>query len=81
MGGAWSEDLRSRVLKVGRGHVGSAARFGVRVSSAIRSIARAKIGELAPRPHQCWDRGRPACGDMGLSGIPCGRAVEHYGIF
>ncbi|ESZ53671.1 transposase [Mesorhizobium sp. L103C131B0] len=28
----------------------AAARFGVGVSSAIRWIARAKIGELAPRP-------------------------------
>lgn len=28
----------------------AAARFGVGISSAIRWIARAKIGELAPRP-------------------------------
>lgn len=50
MGGAWSVDLRSRVLSQTRA-CRAAARFGVRVSRAIRSIARAKIGELAPRPH------------------------------
>jgi transposase len=36
----------------GRGHVGAASGGAVRrgVSSAIRWIARAKVGELAPRP-------------------------------
>ena len=53
MGRALSEDLRSRVLKVsneGMSARQAAARFGVGVSSAIRWIARAKIGELTPRP-------------------------------
>ena len=46
------EDLRLRVLKAadeGASAHQAAARFGVGVSSAIRWIARAKIGELAPR--------------------------------
>jgi transposase len=34
----------------------AAARFGVGVSSAIRWVARAKIGERTPRP-QGWRRG------------------------
>lgn len=53
MGRALSVDLRSRVLKAsneGMSARQAAARFGVGVSSAIRWIARAKIGELAPRP-------------------------------
>ena len=53
MGGAPSGDLRSRVLKAsadGMSARQAAARFGVGVSSAIRWIARSKIGELAPRP-------------------------------
>ncbi|MER8670447.1 IS630 family transposase [Mesorhizobium sp. M1156] len=53
MGRAFSVDLRSRVLKAsdeGMSARQAAARFGVGVSSAIRWIARAKIGELAPRP-------------------------------
>ncbi|WP_292493351.1 IS630 family transposase [Mesorhizobium sp.] len=53
MGRALSGDLRSRVLKAsdeGMSARQAAARFGVGVSSAIRWIARAKIGELAPRP-------------------------------
>lgn len=53
MGKALSGDLRSRVLKAsseGMSARQAAARFGVGVSSAIRWIARAKIGELAPRP-------------------------------
>lgn len=53
MGRALSRDLRSRVLKAsneGMSARQAAARFGVGVSSAIRWIARAKIGELAPRP-------------------------------
>ncbi|WP_245455085.1 IS630 family transposase [Mesorhizobium sp. M9A.F.Ca.ET.002.03.1.2] len=53
MARALGEDLRSRVLKAsdeGMSARQAAARFGVGVSSAIRWIARAKIGELAPRP-------------------------------
>ena len=52
MGRALSVDLRSRVLKAsveGMSARQAAARFGVAVSSAIRWIARAKIGEFAPR--------------------------------
>ena len=53
MGRALSGDLRLRVLKAsdeGMSARQAAARFGVGVSSAVRWIARAKIGELAPRP-------------------------------
>ena len=53
MARALSDDLRSRVLKAsaeGASARSAAARFGVGVSSAIRWIARAKIGELSPRP-------------------------------
>ena len=53
MGRALSGDLRSRVLKAsdeGMSARQAAARFGVGASSAIRWIARAKIGELTPRP-------------------------------
>lgn len=53
MGRALSGDLRSRVLKAsaeGMSARQAAARFGVGVSSAIRWIARARNGELAPRP-------------------------------
>lgn len=53
MGRALSGDLRSRVLKAsdeGMSARQAAARFGVGVSSAIRWIARARIGELGPRP-------------------------------
>lgn len=53
MGRALSGDLRSRVLKAsgeGMSARQAAARFGVGVSSAIRWIARAKIGEPTPRP-------------------------------
>jgi transposase len=53
MARALGEDLRSRVLKAsadGMSARQAAARFGVGVSSAIRWIARAKIGETAPRP-------------------------------
>lgn len=52
MGRALSGDLRSRVLKASREGMSArqaAARFGVGVSSAIRWIARARIGELTPR--------------------------------
>ncbi|BCH20075.1 hypothetical protein MesoLjLa_69260 (plasmid) [Mesorhizobium sp. L-2-11] len=48
-----SGNLRSRVLKASDEGVSArqaAARFGAGVSSAIRWSARAKIGELAPRP-------------------------------
>lgn len=53
MGKALSVDLRWRVVKAsdeGMSARQAAARFGVGVSSAIRWIARAKIGELSPRP-------------------------------
>lgn len=53
MGKALSGDLRSRVVKAsdeGMSARQAAARLGVGVSSAIRWIARAKIGELMPRP-------------------------------
>src|SRR5690606_24934771 len=52
MARALGEDLRLRVLKAaneGASARQAAARFGVGVSSAIRWIARAKIGELGPR--------------------------------
>jgi transposase len=52
MARALSKDLRLRVLKAadeGASARQSAARFGVGVSSAIRWIARAKIGEQMPR--------------------------------
>ena len=52
MGRALSGDLRSRVLKAsdeGMSARQAAVRFGVGVSSAIRWIARARIGELTPR--------------------------------
>lgn len=53
MARALSDDLRSRVLKAsaeGLSARQAAARFGVGVSSAIRWIARARIGERTPRP-------------------------------
>ena len=53
MARALSRDLRLRVLKAadeGASARQAAARFGVGISSAIRWIARAKIGELRPRP-------------------------------
>lgn len=46
MARALGEGLRSRVLKAADEARQAAARFGVGVSSAIRWIARAKIGEL-----------------------------------
>lgn len=52
MARALGEDLRSRVLKAsdeGASARSAAARFGVGVSSAIRWVARAKMGEVAPR--------------------------------
>lgn len=53
MARALGDDLRLRVLKAsaeGASARSAAVRFGVGVSSAIRWIARAKIGELSPRP-------------------------------
>jgi transposase len=53
MAKALSDDLRSRVLKASNSGMSArqaAARFGVWISSAIRWIARAKLGELTPRP-------------------------------
>ncbi len=53
MARALSDDLRSRVLKAsdeGMSARQAAARFGVGISSAIRWIGRAKLGELTPRP-------------------------------
>jgi transposase len=52
MARALGEDLRLRVLKATGEGVSprqAAARFGVGIPSAIRWIARAKIGELTPR--------------------------------
>ncbi len=52
MAKALSDDLRSRVLKASNSGMSArqaAARFGVGISSAIRWIARAKLGELTPR--------------------------------
>ena len=59
MGRALSEDLRSRVLKAsseGMSARQAAARFGVGISTAIRWVGRAKIGERTPRL-QGWRRG------------------------
>jgi len=53
MARALGEDLRSRVLKAaaeGASARQAAARFGVGVSSAIRWIGRARLGETTPRP-------------------------------
>lgn len=53
MARALSDDLRSRVLKTSEAGMSArqaAARFGVGISSAIRWIGRAKIGERTPRP-------------------------------
>ena len=53
MAKALSEDIRSRVLKAsdaGMSARKAASRFGIGVSSAIRWIARAKLGETTPRP-------------------------------
>lgn len=58
MAKALSEDLRSRVLKAsdeGMSARQAAARFGVGISSAIRWIAHARVGERTPRP-QGWRR-------------------------
>ena len=53
MGRALSVDLRSRVLKAcaaGSSARQAADRFGVAASTAIRWLARARAGELGPRP-------------------------------
>lgn len=53
MGRALSQDLRIRVLKAsseGLSAHKAAARFGVGIATAVRWIARAKIGELEARP-------------------------------
>ena len=53
MAKALSEDIRSRVLKAsdaGMSARKASSRFGIGVSSAIRWIARAKLGETTPRP-------------------------------
>ena len=59
MATALSEDLRSRVLKAssdGFSARQAAVRFGVGISTAIRWIGRARVGERAARP-QGWCRG------------------------
>jgi len=60
MARALGEDLRLRVLKAsdeGASARQAAARFDVGISSAIRWIVRAQIGELTPRP-KCVDAAR-----------------------
>ncbi|SFM88630.1 Homeodomain-like domain-containing protein [Pleomorphomonas diazotrophica] len=59
MARALSEDLRSRVLQASSDGLSArqaAARFGVGVSTAIRWIGRAKLGERSARA-QGWRRG------------------------
>lgn len=59
MARALSEDLRSRVLKASSDGVSArqaAVRFGVGISTAIRWIGRARVGERTARP-QGWRRG------------------------
>lgn len=59
MARALSEDLRSRVLKASSEGVSArqaAVRFGVGISTAIRWIGRARIGERTARS-QGWRRG------------------------
>jgi len=59
MARALSEDLRSRVLKASSNGMSArqvAARFGIGISTAIRWIGRARIGERTARP-QGWRRG------------------------
>jgi transposase len=61
MARALGDDLRSRVLQAwgeGMSARQAAARFCVGISSAIRWIARAKIGELKRRPQgrRCGSR-------------------------
>jgi transposase len=59
MARALSDDLRSRVLEASSNGVSArqaAVRFGVGISTAIRWIGRARIGERTARP-QGWRRG------------------------
>ena len=59
MARALSDDLRSRVLQASSDGLSArqaAARFGVGVSTAIRWIGRAKLGERSARA-QGWRRG------------------------
>ena len=59
MARALSEDLRSRVLKASSDGISArqaAARFGIGISTAIRWIGRARIGERTAR-RQGWQRG------------------------
>ena len=59
MARALSEDLRSRVLKAsldGMSARQAAVRFGIGISTAIRWIGRARIGERTARP-QGWRGG------------------------
>ena len=59
MARALSDDLRSRVLQASSDGLSArqaAARFGVGISTAIRWIGRAKLGERSARA-QGWRRG------------------------
>jgi transposase len=59
MARALSEDLRSRILKASSDGVSArqaAARFGIGISTAIRWIGRARMGERTARP-QGWRGG------------------------
>ena len=59
MARALSEDLRSRVLKASSDGISArqaATRFGIGISTAIRWIGRARIGERTAR-RQGWQRG------------------------
>ncbi len=89
MARALSADLRSRVLKASAAGMSArqaAARFGVGISSAIRWIARAKIGEMAARP-QGRRRGSSLDGHAGFiiglieahKDITLDEMVEHLG--
>lgn len=65
MARAFSDDLRLQVLKAtneGLSPKQAAARFGVSTASAIRWIARAKIGELEARPQGRHRKSRIDCG-------------------
>jgi transposase len=79
MGKALSGDLRWRVVKAADEGISArqaAARFGVGVSSAIRWIARAKIGELSPRP-----QGRRRASSLDAhEAFVVGRIEEHKDI-
>lgn len=59
MAKALSDDLRSRVLQASSDGLSArqtAARFGIGISTAIRWISRAKLGERSARA-QGWRRG------------------------